>query len=109
MTRDPLTSSMAPLPLVKAPMITHFVSTRQPDPLVPLAALLPLCNRSGGQLPVPSVPGGVRPVTALLAVVPVECGRHDTTASRWYEDDPTQKSADGNVVPDTVKVLRTDT
>ncbi|MDQ3576768.1 MAG: hypothetical protein M3443_04030 [Actinomycetota bacterium] len=70
---------------------------------------MPLSDLHGGQLPVAAVPGTLRPLTASLAVAPVECGRHDTTASRWYEDDATQKSDDGKVVPDTVKILRTDT
>lgn len=55
------------------------------------------------------IPGPLRPLSAALGIAPIECGKHDTTASRWYEEDPTQKSDDGKVVPDTVKILRTDT
>jgi len=79
------------------------------DSLFPSAALLPLSDRGGGQIPLGGVPGRLRPLSAALGIAPIECGKHDTTASRWYEDDPTQKSDDGKVVPDTVKVLRTDT
>ena len=79
------------------------------DILVPAAALLPLSDRNGGQLPLTGSPGVLRPLCAALGVAPIELGKHDTTASRWYEDDETQKSDDGVVVPDTVKVLRTDT
>lgn len=79
------------------------------DVLVPVAALLPLSDRNGGHVPLPGVPGLLRPLSASLAVKPIECGKHDTTASRWYEEDATEKSDDGVVVPDTVKVLRTDT
>jgi hypothetical protein len=82
--------------------------TRQ-DTLVPVAALLPLCDRNGGQIPLAGAPGALRPLCAALGVVPIELGKHDTTASRWYEDDPTEKCDDGVVVPDTLKVLRTDT
>lgn len=83
--------------------------SRGHDPLFPSAALLPLSDLRGGQRPLAASAGRLRPLTALLAAVPTECGRHDTTATRWYEDDPTQKSDDGRVVPDTVQILRTDT
>lgn len=79
------------------------------DPLVPSAALLPLSDTRGGDVPLSGTPGPLRPLVAALRIAPVECGKHDITASRWYEDDPTQKCDDGRVVPDTVKVLRTDT
>ena len=79
------------------------------DALVPAAALLPLSDLRGGQIPLTGTPGRLRPLCAALAVAPMDCGKHDTTGSRWYEDDPTQKSDDGVVIPDIVKVLRTDT
>lgn len=79
------------------------------DPLFPSAALLPLSDTRGGDIPLVGTPGSLRPLSAALGIVPIECGKHDTTASRWYEDDPTQKSDDGKVVSDTVKILRTDT
>jgi hypothetical protein len=84
-------------------------SVARQDALVPAAALLPLCDVRGGQLPTSGGPGRLRPLSAALAVAPLECGKHDTTASRWHEDDATEKSDDGVVVPDTIKVLRTDT
>lgn len=84
-------------------------TTDQQDTLLSHAALLPLCDLRGGAVPVPAKAGRVRPLTASLAVPPVECGKHDTTATRWYEEDATEKSDDGRVVSDTVKVLRTDT
>lgn len=79
------------------------------DPLFPSAALLPLSDTGGGQVPLAGVAGPLRPLCATLAVAPIECGKHSTTATHWYEDDPTQKSDDGKVVTDTVKILRTDT
>jgi hypothetical protein len=79
------------------------------DTLMPGASLLPLSDRNGGQLPLPGTPGALRPLCAVLGVAPLEMGKHDTTASRWYEDDATERSDDGVVTPDTVKVLRTDT
>lgn len=79
------------------------------DPLFPSAALLPLSDTRGGHIPLAGTPGLLRPLSASLGIAPIECGKHDTTASRWYEDDPTQKSDDGKVVADTVKILRTDT
>jgi len=82
--------------------------TRQ-DTLVPVAALLPLSDHNGGQIPLTGAPGVLRPLCAALGVVPIELGKHDTTASRWYEEDETEKSDDGVVKPDTVTVLRTDT
>ncbi|MGH3612387.1 MAG: hypothetical protein ACRDRK_07270 [Pseudonocardia sp.] len=79
------------------------------DVLVPSAALLPLSDLRGGQFPVTGEPGTLRPLSAALGVAPPQAGKHDTTGSRWYEDDATEKSDDGVVIPDTVKVLRTDT
>lgn len=77
--------------------------------MFPSAALLPLSDAQGGDIPLVGIPGPLRPLSAVLGITPIECGKHDTTASRWYEDDPTQKSDDGKVVSDTVKILRTDT
>ncbi|HEX2299039.1 MAG TPA: hypothetical protein VHH34_11070 [Pseudonocardiaceae bacterium] len=79
------------------------------DPLFPPAALLPLSDIRGGHVPPVGTPGPLRPLSAALGIAPVECGRHDTTATQWYEDDPTQKSDDGKVVSDTITILRTDT
>ena len=36
-----------------------------------------------GKRPVEHVPGSLRPLSATLAVVPIECGKHDTAASKW--------------------------
>jgi hypothetical protein len=79
------------------------------DPLFPSAALLPLSDTRGGNMPLAGTPGPLRPLVALLGIGPIECGKHDTTATQWYEDDATQRSYDGKVVEDTVKILRTDT
>ena len=82
---------------------------KQTDALVPANALLPLCDTpGGGYRPSEHTPGRLRPFVATLAVVPIECGKHETTATRWVEDDATEKSDDGKVVPDTVKITRTD-
>ncbi len=89
--------------------MTAFTPPSGGDPLFPSAALLPLSDPGGGQVPLVGIPGPLRPLSAALGIAPIECGKHDTTASRWYEEDPTQKSDDGKVVPDTVKILRTDT
>jgi hypothetical protein len=89
--------------------MTAFTAPADGDPLFPSAALLPLSDTRGGQVPLVGTPGSLRPLSASLGVVPIEYGKHNTTGTRWYEDDPTQKSDDGRVVPDTVKVLRTDT
>jgi len=75
----------------------------------PRVRCAPRRRTRGGQIPLAETPGLLRPLSAALGIVPIECGKHDTTATRWYEDDPTQKSNDGKVVSDTVKILRTDT
>jgi hypothetical protein len=79
------------------------------DILFPARALLSLSSPGGGQLPLAHVPGVLRPLAASLGVVPAECGKHDTTATRWNEDKATQKSRDGIVEPDTVSIQHTDT
>lgn len=79
------------------------------DTLFPSAALLPLSDIRGGQRPLHSAPGQLRPLPAALAVVPIECGKHDTTSTRWTENDPTEVTDDGKVTKDTVPVVRTDT
>lgn len=80
------------------------------DPLVPPAALLPLCDTdSGGQIPLEAEASRVQPYVATLAVRPIECGKHDTTSTRWTENKATQESKDGEVVADTVSIQHTDT
>lgn len=79
------------------------------DILFPAKALSPLSLAGGGHLPLPSTPGALRPLAAALGVTPVQCGKHDTTATRWSEDKATQKSRDGVVEPDTVSITHTDT
>lgn len=79
------------------------------DVLFPARALLPLSAPGGGQHLLAHVPGVRRPLAAALGVMPVQCGKHDTTASRWTEDKPTQKSRDGVVEPDIVSIPHTDT
>lgn len=69
----------------------------------------PWSDTRGGHVPLVGTPGPLRPLSVALGITPVECGKHDTTATKWYEDDPTQKSDDGKVVSDTVTILRTDT
>lgn len=88
----------------------HVVpSSTGSDVLFPARALLPLSARGGGQHPLPHLPAALRPLAAALGVVPVEAGKHDTTATRWTEDKETQKSRDGVVEPDTVSITHTDT
>jgi len=80
------------------------------DPLMPSAALLPLADtRCGGRLPIEHVPGSLRPFSATLGVVPIECGKHDTTATRWDEKKTEETNRDGTVDIDTVTIPRTDT
>ena len=79
------------------------------DPLVPPSALLPLADtRAGGQRPVEHVPGSLRPFSATLAVVPIPCGKHHTTATRWDKTEATERSRDGVVEPDTVVIPQID-
>ena len=79
------------------------------DPLVPPSALLPLAaTHCGGQRPVEHVPGSLRPFSATLAIVPLPCGKHHTTATRWDKTEGTQKSRDGVVEPDSVVITQTD-
>lgn len=85
-------------------------STSHPaDVLFPSAGLLPLSDVRGGHRPVATTPGRLRPLPATLAVVPIECGKHDTTSTRWTEDDPTERTDDGKVIKDSVPIVRTDT
>ncbi len=80
------------------------------DPLIPPTALLPVCDTLiGGQRPLHHIPGRLRPYSASLAVTPLECGKHDTTATKWEETRGTEESKDGVVVPDTVTIPQTDT
>jgi hypothetical protein len=81
-----------------------------PDPLMPSAALLPLCDSpGGGRFALHHEPGSVRPYSATLGVVPVRLGKHDTTATKWDEQKTTETSADGQEDPDTVTIRHTDT
>jgi hypothetical protein len=80
------------------------------DPLVPSGTLLPQSDtRYGAQIPLVHEPGGQRPYSAMLAVPPLEWGKHETTSTRRDEDKATQESKDGVVVPDTVTITHTDT
>lgn len=83
------------------------------DPLLPSAALLPQCGtRSGGTIPKPHQPGLLRPYSATLAVEPLECGKHDTTATKWDKKETTQGAGDGKdspPKPDTVTIPQYDT
>ncbi len=70
------------------------------DPLLPSAALLPQCGtRSGGTILQPHQPGRIRPYSATLAVEPVECGKHETTATKWDKVQATEKPSDGKDSP----------
>jgi hypothetical protein len=80
-----------------------------PDPLFPGAALLPMTDPGGVQKAVPTARGRVRPFSATLGVPPVVAGKHNTSATRWTEQQQTQTSKDGVVVPDTTTVTHTDT
>ncbi|MGB6161747.1 MAG: hypothetical protein WCF33_19160 [Pseudonocardiaceae bacterium] len=55
-----------------------------------------------------NIPGSLRPYSATLGVAPVECGKHDTIATRWTQEKATEESRDGQVVPDTVPIVHTD-
>lgn len=80
------------------------------DPLIPPATLLPLSDtRTGGQRPLHHASGTLRPYSATLAVAPLQCGKHDTTGTKWDKTEPTQESKDGVVIPDTVIIPQTDT
>lgn len=83
------------------------------DPLLPSAALLPLCGtRSGGTIPPLHQFGPLRPFSATLAIRPLERGKHDTTATKWDKEEETQSSGDGQdspPKPDTVKIPQYDT
>lgn len=87
----------------------QYPRTAAQDTIFPSAALLPLSDVRGGHRPMATTPGDLRPLPASLAVVPIECGKHDTSASRWTENDPTEVTDDGKVTKDTVPVVRTDT
>jgi hypothetical protein len=82
------------------------------DPLLPSAALLPQCGtRSGGTIPSLHRSGQLRPYSATLAVTPLECGKHDTTATKWDKSEATQKSGDGKdspPQPDTITIPQYD-
>lgn len=85
-------------------------SAARPDPLFPHAALLPLAEPGGGHTPLPNTPSLVRPLSARLAVsVPPMAKKHDTNPSSWVEKEPTQRSKDGEVIPDTIDIVKTDT
>ena len=80
------------------------------DPLMPAAALLPLCDTAGGgRLPLEHSPGPLRPFSATLGVVPIQCGKHDTTATKWDETETKPTNRDGREDPDTSTIPRTDT
>lgn len=80
------------------------------DPLVSPASLLPLADTaSGGYRPMDHVPGPLRPYSASLAVVPIECGKHETTATRHETTEATEIIKDGTAVSDSVTKVSTDT
>lgn len=79
------------------------------DPLFPVAAALPLSEPGGVVTPMPNIPGNLRPFSASLGVAPIECGKHDTASTRDTVLKATETSKDGVVVPDSVKVVATDT
>ncbi len=79
------------------------------DSLFPGSSTLPLCELGGGNRPVANVPGVVRPFAATLGELPIELGKHDTTASRWTTTERTKQNLDNKEVPDTVQKVNTDT
>lgn len=79
------------------------------DPLFPSPTLLPLAE-AGGHVPLPHVPGDLRPFSATLAVLaPIEAKKHDTTSTSRVEKEHTQRSRDGVVEPDSISHVKTDT
>ena len=76
-----------------------------PDPLFPTSCLWPLAERGCGYRPMANIPGPLRPYSASLGIAPIECGKHDTTATRWTQEKATEESKDGEVVPDTVSIV----
>jgi hypothetical protein len=77
--------------------------------LFPAAALLPLSEPGGYTTALPDRPGPLRPFSATLAVpVLPQAKKHDTNSTRWTENKATTTSKDGNVVPDSVPVVNTD-
>lgn len=73
------------------------------DPLFPNSATLPLGEPGGVQYPVTHTPGALRPYAATLAVPPpVEAKAHDTSSTRNTTSQATQRSDDGQVVPDSL-------
>ncbi|WP_156754145.1 hypothetical protein [Actinokineospora pegani] len=81
--------------------------TIQRDPLFPRPALLPLTER-GGYAPPAHTTGSIRPWSASLAVVPIECGKDETTATRDTEVKQTQYTSDGKMETDAVPIIVTD-
>ena len=77
------------------------------DPLFPRAALLPLTER-GGHTPLAHTPGPIRPFSASLAVIPIECGNDETTATHDTEVKQTQYTSDGKMETDAVPIVVTD-
>lgn len=55
-----------------------------------------------------NVPGVLRPYSATLAVVPIECGKHDTTATRYTVQQATKTTDDSNPITDSVSMPHTD-
>jgi hypothetical protein len=90
-------------------MNTQHAGLWEPDPLFPASGLWPHAERGGGYRPMANIPGPLRPYSATLAVAPLECGKHDTTATRWSQDKATEECRDGEVIPDTVTIQHTDT
>jgi hypothetical protein len=90
-------------------MNSRHAGPLEPDPLFPTSGLWPLAERGGGYRPMANIPGPLRPYSASLGVAPIECGKHDTTATRWTQEKATEESKDGEVVPDTVSIVHTDT
>jgi len=54
------------------------------DPLFPSVALLPLSDTQGGQTPLAGTPGPLRPLSAALGIVPIECGKLESTSAGQY-------------------------
>lgn len=90
-------------------MNTQYVGPVGSDPLFPAGGLWPVAERGGGYRPMANLAGPLRPYSATLGVAPIECGKHDITATRWNQEKATEESKDGEVVPDTVTIQHTDT
>lgn len=80
------------------------------DPLFPSTAGLPLSARSGGSVLTPlTTPRGPLPLAVSLGVRPIECGKHESTATKYHKNVTTKHIIDGTEERDTIVQENTDT